>query len=115
MIHTGLVIITLAITAFSQGEWKRHESSLGGYTIEMPSGEPTTGSRKLEDENGNPITLRSLAITSGAMRFIVSHYDIPETMKFSFSSTRDEIVKKLNGKIVFESSSKVLGMEARTL
>jgi hypothetical protein len=114
MIQTGLVIIVLAITAFSQGEWKRHESLLGGYTVEMPPGEPTTGMRKLEDESGNPITLRSLALTSGAMRFIVSHYDIPYTMKFSFSRTRDGIVKRLNGKIVSESSSKSQGMEART-
>jgi hypothetical protein len=114
MIKAGLVLIVLAIAVCAQGPWKRHDAIDSSYTVELPPGEPTRGARRLEDDNGNIIMLRSLAMTSGEMRFIVSHYDIPDGVSFSFSRTRDGIVNKLKGKIVSESSDKIAGMQSRS-
>ena len=112
-IQTSLVLLLLAIAVSAQGPWKRHYSSDEEYSVEFPPGEPTRGSRRLEDAGSNAIFLRSMAMTSGEMRFIASHYDIPSGAAFSFSRTRDGIISKLNGKLISESSTKTAGMSTR--
>jgi hypothetical protein len=114
MIQAGLVLVLLAIVVFSQDGWKRHLSVDGDYSVEFPRGEPTRGSRRIEDDGGNLIMLRSMAMTAGEMRFIVSHYDIPDGVNFSFSRTREGIIARLKGKLVTESSAKFAGMQSRS-
>lgn len=114
MIQAGLVLVLLAIVVSTQDVWKRHLSVDGDYSVEFPPGEPTRGARRLEDDGSDLIMLRSMAMTSGEMRFIVSHYDVPPGASFSLSRTRDGIVSRLKGKLVYENSTKYAGMQTRS-
>ena len=114
MIRTCTAVITLAISVFSQDPWVRHESSEGGFSVLIPADRMTQGSRKLESDGGDRVTLRSIAVNNGVTRYIVSYYDVDRSMNFSLARARDGIVRNLNGKLVADTSARILGVSSRT-
>ncbi len=114
MITTGLAVIALAIAAFSQDPWVRHESPDGGFSVLIPDERMTRGSRRVEGDGGGAATLNSFAVNNGLTRYIATYYDVDRSMNFSLKRARDGIVRKLNGKIASETSAQILGIPTRT-
>jgi hypothetical protein len=114
LISTGVAIITLAVTAFSQDPWVRYESEVGRYSVLIPAEQLAHGSRRVSDDNGSSVILNSIALFNGVTRYIVTYYDTEPSMSFSLTRARDGIVRQLNGKLVSDTSARILGVPSRT-
>lgn len=99
--------------------WRQYTSKEGRFRVEMPAA-PTTDRATMRTPFGE-LPLHTVNVAGNTTGYVVFYSDYPERVVRRFSATqilrgaRDAAVRRLGGRLLKESSTRVNGQPARSL
>jgi len=104
------MLATVLVVA-GQRDWIEYHSREGRYSVSVP-GEPKLTSQERTTPNGKKLQQYLASVLDGTRAFIIGYYDYPASMTFSFETARDEMVNRLNGRLLSEELVRLDGVPA---
>lgn len=94
---------SLALGIQKPGDWVKYTSTVGGYSIMLPS-QPEIGTQDAATAEGVKFTQYKATVVDGSAVYLIGYFDHVPGTDFSFDSARDGMVSAVKGTVLSESS-----------